>query len=173
ANDLNPLDQVFLADFNGKLIFDWIPANEAFANQLDIPILSLFLSSDMISYGTHLPWQQKYDFNSNSGKIPMRMLLSELEGRRIDISKKGFSINLVSMWERYAKEKVRSLVSEDSSIVREGIISKAWVQKTYKELEELGNPISPRIVNKMVSLLALEVWYRLFIEKTMKPSEKL
>ncbi|HEX6067405.1 MAG TPA: asparagine synthase C-terminal domain-containing protein, partial [Nitrososphaera sp.] len=46
-NSLAPLDQVFLADYNGKLLYDWIPANIAFAKALDAKITSLFLSTKM------------------------------------------------------------------------------------------------------------------------------
>ena len=170
-NNLCPLDQVFLADFNGKLLYDWLPGNVAFARYLEMKIESVLLSAPMIKFATHVPWGLKYDPASNTGKLPLRKLLSEYEKRPNQISKKGFSVNLVSMWKSYAREKVRYLVNKDSQVVKKNIISNRWLQNTYGRLQD-GSP-DVRYINKMISILALEVWYRLFISKTLDPKTKL
>lgn len=167
---LDPIDQVFLADWNGKLLFEWMPVNLAFSKAIGIQIQSLFLSRRMIRFATHLPWQAKYDVKSATGKLPLRSIL-KAEHLPAEPVKKGFSANTVSIWKKEGQEIVLHYVNNrDSEVVRAGVISGDWVQKTS---EKLAQDLDVRYINKMLGLLALEVWWRLFISKTMKESEKL
>ena len=56
----------------------------------------------------------------------------------------------------------------DSQIVKEGWINNDWII-THIDKEELD----VRYVNKFLGVLALEIWYRIFISKSMKSDEKL
>jgi asparagine synthase (glutamine-hydrolysing) len=170
-NRLDPLDQVFLADWNGKLLFDWLPANLAFSKAFGIKVQSLFLSGRMIKFATHLPWQAKYDVQSATGKLPLRAIL-KAEHLPAEPVKKGFSANTVSLWKKAGQEIASQYFnnSHDSEIVRAGAISGDWVQKTTGKLAQEPDV---RYINKMLGLLALEVWWRLFVSKTMKGSERL
>lgn len=174
GNRLDPLDQVFLADWNGKLLFDWLPANIAFSKSLGIKIQTLFLSGRMIRFATHLPWGVKYDAQSATGKLPLRAILKS-ERLHSEPVKKGFSANTVSLWKKRGHEIVKQYVNRtDSQAVRAGAISGDWVQKTAERLlQAQGNEPDVRYVNKMLSLLALEVWWRLFVSGTLKGNEKL
>jgi asparagine synthase (glutamine-hydrolysing) len=169
-NRLDPLDQVFLADWNGKLLFDWLPVNLAFAKAIGIQIQSLFLSGHMTRFATHLPWQAKYDVKSATGKLPLRSIL-KAEHLPSEPVKKGFSANTISIWKKAGQEIVlRYVNNRDSEVVRAGIINGDWVQKTS---DKLAQDPDVRYINKMLGLLALEVWWRLFVSKTMNESEKL
>ena len=174
-NDLDQLDQVFLADFNGKLLFDWLPTNVAFAKSLGIEIRSLFLNHKMIEFAFRLPWRRKYDPATQTGKMPLRLILNKQKGTRNcnDISKKGFSVGLDFMWNKNAREIITKYLSRNSEIVRNRLINPQWLGATINSLREGSSDLNPRYVNKLLSLLALEVWYKLFISKTMKPNEKL
>ena len=57
---------------------------------------------------------------------------------------------------------------DDARISDAKIINQEWIEK-YINQEDLD----VRIVNKFLGLLALEIWYRLFISKEITPSEKL
>ncbi|AIF84218.1 asparagine synthase (glutamine-hydrolyzing) [Candidatus Nitrososphaera evergladensis SR1] len=173
-NGLDPLDQVFLADWNGKLLFDWLPANLAFSKAFEIKIQSLFLSDRMTKFATHLPWRIKYDQDSATGKLPLRAILKG-ERLRVEPVKKGFSANAVSLWKKRGQEIVKQYVnnSGDSETVRAGVINGDWVQKTTEKLLQAQEEPDIRYVNKMLAVLALEVWWRLFVSKTLKGNEKL
>lgn len=168
-NSLEPLDQVFLADYNGKLLYDWIPANIAFAKALDARITSLFLSRKMTRFATHLPWQTKYCQGTATGKLPLRSILKK-QGLPSEPIKKGFSVDTVALWDRSAREITARYVNSDSEVVKAGIISGAWVEKTHARLKDAPDF---RYVNKMLGILALEVWWRLFVSKSMGKAEKL
>ena len=171
-NRIEPLDQVFLADFNGKLLYDWLPTNTAFSKHLTLRTKSLFLSPSMIRLATHVPWRQKYDAASSLGKIPLRNLLSKFEGKEISPAKRGFSLDLPLMWKRYARGIVEQYVNQESEVVRNRIINPVWLKKTYQRLTD-DNILDPRYVNKMLSILALEIWYRLFVSGSMKNTQRL
>jgi len=175
-NDLEPLNQVFLADFNGKLLYDWLPVNKAFADHLEIKIESIFLTHAMIEFATHMPWQKKYDPQTKIGKIPLRSILVNHKGNEkmlLNAVKKGFSIDLGTLWKKNAREIVSRYVNTDSEVVKKGIIDKRWISKTTAMLKENDGKLDSRYISKMLSILALEVWFRLFVSKTMSDKQRL
>lgn len=175
SNELEPLNQVFLADFNGKLIYDWLPTNIAFGDFLKIRIESIFLTNAMIDFATHTPPDNKYDQKTKIGKIPLRSILIKQKGneKMMEPTKRGFSIDLVSLWNRNAKEIVSTYVNTECEVVRNRIISKDWLVKTTQNLEQNDIELNSRYINKMLSILALEIWYRLFISKSMNSGQRL
>jgi len=173
-NDLEPIDQVFLADFNGKLLYDWIPTNNAFGKYLDLDIKSIFLTDKMIKFATHIPWNVKYDPKKIKGKIPLHSILRRQKGfEKIQPIKKGFSIDLCSLWRKNAKEIINTYVNSESEIVKNKIINEEWLNTVHKKLRQDNSELNVRYISKMLGILSLEIWYRLFISKTMKKTQKL
>lgn len=173
-NSLAPLDQVFLADFNGKLLYDWIPTNNAFGKNLGLDIKSIFLTDQMIKFATHVPWNMKYDPNKIKGKIPLHSILRKQKGfEKIKPIKKGFTIDLCSLWQKNAKEIVNTYVNSESEIVKNKIINEEWLKSVNKKLQQDNLEFSIRYISKMLGILSLEIWHRLFISKTMKKIKKL
>ncbi|TLY10917.1 MAG: asparagine synthase [Thaumarchaeota archaeon] len=176
SNKLEPLNQVFLADFNGKLLHDWLPINIAFGDFLKIRIESIFLTNAMIGLAAHIPPDKKYDPKSGIGKIPLRSILIRQKGneKMMEPIKRGFSMNLVSLWNRHSKEIVSAYLNRECQVVRNKIISNDWLMKTTQLIrEEKDAAQNSRYVNKMFSILALEIWYRLFISKSMRSTQRL
>ena len=170
-NGLSPLDQVFLADFNGKLLHDWLPTNKAFGKHLGMKIESIFLTGKMIRFATHIPWQMKYDAKMVVGKMPLRAILAQQKGfESVPPTKKGFSADLASMWERGARDVCNKYVNADSEVVKRRIISVDWIKKASPRLSK--DP-DPRYVSKVLSILALEIWHRLFVSRTMPAGDRL
>ena len=66
-NPLSPIEQVFLADYNGKLLYNFNPINTRILNQFDMKSISPLLSEEMISYALGIPLQHKYDKTKNVG----------------------------------------------------------------------------------------------------------
>ena len=173
-NNLEPLDQVFLADFNGKLLYDWIPTNNAFGKYLDLDIKSIFLTDKMIKFATHIPWNMKYDPKKIKGKIPLHSLLKRQKGfEKIQPIKKGFTIDLCSLWRKYGKEIVNTYVNSESEIVKNKIINEEWLNTVHRKLQQDNLELNVRYISKMLGILSLEIWYRLFISRTMKKIQKL
>ena len=174
-NDLSPLDQVFLSDFNGKLLYDWLPVNNAFEKYLDINIGSVFLTENMIEFATHIPWHKKYDDETITGKLPIRSILLKHKGfGQLTPLKKGFSLDLISLWNKSARDIVNTYINDDSEIVKEGLVKKEWINSAKVKLSDTNVQFdTSRYISKMFSLLALEIWFRLFVSKNIKDTQKL
>ncbi len=161
-NQLSPIDQIFLADLNGKLLFNWIPMNTSFFDYFGVQSLTPLLSEKLVLFATHLDNKIKYNQKSNSGKIPLRQILNRhVDTRLITPKKQGFSVNTVNLWKSHGK-KLCEYYLDEARIVKDGWINKEWVNTHYKKLNEKTDI---RYVNKFLGLLAFEIWYRMFITK--------
>ena len=160
-NTLNPIEQVFLADYNGKLLYNFEPANRSINNHFGLESITPILSSELISYATHISPSHKYDFKKNIGKIPLRMILHKNKVDCVASEKLGFSINTVNLWKSYGYRLCEEYLL-GSRIIEDGWIKKDWIKKHFKK-----DNLDIRYVNKFLGLLAFEIWYRIFIVKDM------
>jgi len=167
-NSLSRLDQVFLADYNGKLLYNFNPVNTAIAKSFDIKLLTPLLNNNLISYGLSIPNKFKYDPTQNIGKLPLRNLLVKYNADSlISKEKLGFNVNTVNLWKSIGHSKCKEFF-DNSEIVKDGWISKEWIEK-HIDKENLDI----KYINKFLGLLAFEIWYRLFITKELSPNTKL
>ena len=174
-NSLDPLEQVLLADYHGKLMYDFIPTNEKYFKHFNIDGVAPLLSPEIIDLSVRVPANMKYDVVSNTGKIQLREIIrrnygngsssssssSAFQSQLIDNKKVGFGvINLYKFWHRIAKDIVTSNL-ENGIIFADKIISREWYIKSLKRIEEHKDP---RYIAKMLQLLSLEIWYKLFVK---------
>ena len=169
-NKLQPLNQVMLADFNGKLIHDFIPLGNTIAKHYGLKSFSPFLNDDVISFGLKLPISQKYNSKTKKGKLVLRKISKRLKINHID-DKHGFSPSILYDWKKNGKNICYSyIMQKDSNIFQQKLINYNWVLDAVEKVENDGDI---RYLNRIVSILALEIWYRLFISKELKSSKKL
>jgi asparagine synthase (glutamine-hydrolysing) len=168
-NDLDPLDQVFLADYNGKLIYDFVPTNYKLFNYLGVTGISPILDNKIIDMSLRIPPLVKFNKESNMGKIPLREILSGLDSKNVSDAKIGFGMDLKKLWASSAKEIVISTLS-NASVFRDKIISSDFYDRSIKRIEETGDL---RYISKMLQLLSLEIWYKMFITFELSPKSSL
>lgn len=161
-NNLDPLEQVLLADYHGKLMYDFIPSNENFFKHFNITGIAPLLGSQVIDMAMKIPAPLKYDFESNIGKIQLREIIKHnMAGYFSDRNRKiGFGMDLAKFWSRFGKEIVVSNLDK-GRIFEDKIINKEWYNKSLARINE--NKETTRYMNKMLQLLSLEIWYKLFI----------
>ena len=167
-NKLSRLEQVYLADYNGKLLYNFNPINTRIINNFNMEMLAPILNDELISLSTHLPSPNKYDEGNNIGKLPLRTIL-EKNGYDSLITKQklGFNVNTINLWKSHGHKLCKEFLL-DSRVVREGWIKNDWIQKY------IDNPVlDVRYVNKFLGILAFEIWYRLFITKEMSSNDTL
>ena len=167
-NQLPDLEKIFLADYNGKLLYNFNPINSIFHNYFKMKSISPLLDKEIIQYATHLDSKMKYDVNKKLGKIPLRKILADnLDFDLINPIKQGFSINTINLWKDYGFNLCEKYVL-NGSISKNGWINEKWILKYLKEnLEDV------RYINKFLGLLALEIWNRIFVTKEMNSDTKL
>ena len=167
-NSLPRLSQVFLADLNGKLLFNMIPINTMLHNAFSISNITPIKNQELIQLSFGLSHEQKYDFKTNTGKLPLVKLLEKLNVKHLTSSKKqGFSVDTVNSWKSFGK-KIFDYYFDKSRLIEDEIINNDWIK-----LHSKNSDPSVRYVNKFLGILALEIWYRLFITKDLKENEKL
>ena len=167
-NSLSGLEQVFLADYNGKLLYNFNPINSRIAKKFNIQILTPLLNEELISYGIKIPTKFKYDVSSNTGKLPLRSLLDRYGASSlISKEKLGFNVNTINLWNAYGKDICKNYF-DNSRIVKDGWINDEWIKK---HIDNSSLPIN--YINKFLGLLAFEIWYRLFVTKEMNENIKL
>lgn len=165
-NPLHPLQQVMLADFNGKLLFDFIPTGQAISRHYDLQQVSIFIDQNLINFALHLPLSQKYDHKNLEGKIILRKIAKRFGIEQMK-EKKGFSPDLLSDWKKYGKKICESyLLEKNSYIFKKNLINYNWVLRAFERVE---NENDIRYLNRLVAVLTLEIWYRIFISKDLSP----
>ena len=169
-NNLDPISQVMLADFNGKLLFDFIPTGKAISNYYNIKNIPIFLDKSIIPFAQHLPLNQKYNKNNNKGKLVLRKISKKLGINHIE-EKKGFSPSLLFDWQKNGKEICESfLLNKNSNIYKKKLINYDWVLKTFDKVEFDGDI---RYLNRLISILSLEIWIKIFVTNELKSNKKL
>jgi asparagine synthase (glutamine-hydrolysing) len=167
-NNLEPLTQLFMADFNGKLLFDWMPTNTKILKYFNIEWFSPFLDINIIKLAMKIDPNLKFDINNNIGKLPLRKLLNKYD-IIINNSKQGFVLDTRKILLEHI-DTIKYYLS-DARVIRDEWINKEWVEKNLKVVE--NNDVRIRYINKILGIFAFEIWYRLFITKEISANTKL
>jgi len=170
SNTLHPLEQVFLADFNGKLLFDFIPSGNLIGKHYDLEIKSIFLNDNIIKHGLNLSLTSKYDHKNQLGKIPLRKLCKINNIVHLP-NKKGFSPSLLFDWNKHGKEICQQhILSQKAEIYKKKLINFDWVMSSIDKIDTDGDI---RYINRIISVLALEIWLKIFITREINSKTKL
>tara|TARA_B100000029_G_scaffold511706_1_gene606477 strand:+ start:1443 stop:2663 length:1221 start_codon:yes stop_codon:yes gene_type:complete len=167
-NTLSRLEQVFLADYNGKLLYNFNPINTSVIKNFNMQLLTPILNNELISIGPHIKDSEKYDQLNNIGKLPLRQILKQ-NGHDSLVGKKklGFNVNTINLWKSHGHSICKNFLI-DSRVVNDGWINNDWITK------HIDNPeLDVRYVNKFLGILAFEIWYRLFVTKEMNSNTTL
>ena len=167
-NSLPLIQQVFLADYNGKLLYNFSPVNSALHQYFEIKPIAPLLSEEIIIYSSHLGSNIKYDEKNNVGKLPLRKILTNyIDDSLLTQTKQGFSVNTQALWKSHGYKLCKTYLSSDARIVSDGWINPSWLESKLKIEQDV------RYINKFLGLLALEIWYRIFVTSEMKPNTLL
>ena len=167
-NDLSRLNQVYLADYNGKLLYNFNPINSRIINHFDMKMLAPILNDKLLSHATHMPTQEKYDEVNNIGKMPLRKILKQNNADSLVTSQKlGFNVNTTHLWNSHGHHLCHEFLDK-SRVVEDGWLNKDWIQKHIDKSD-----LDIKYINKFLGILALEIWYRLFITKEITSDDRL
>ena len=167
-NSLSNLNQVLLADYNGKLLHNMQPLYSLIHKHFGVTNITPIQNNETIKLSCKLTASKKYIFSTNTGKIPLVNLIEKYQlTNLISKKKQGFSVNTVNMWNSYA-QKIFLNYFDKSRLIEDKILNSDWIQKY-----SIKSNLDVRYINKLLGILALEIWYRLFITKDLNPNEKL
>jgi len=167
-NSLSRLEQVFLADYTGKLLYNFNPINSRLTDYFEMKSLTPLLNNKLLNIAPHYASKYKYHADGEIGKLPLRDILAKNNATALITKEKlGFSVNTTNLWKSYGHNLCKEFL-DNSRIVQDGWINKDWILK-YIDNSELD----VKYINKFLGLLALEIWFRIFITKEMSGDESL
>ena len=167
-NNLSRLEQVYLADYNGKLLYNFNPINSRINNYFKMNQLAPLLNDELLATATHIPTKYKYDVDNDIGKLPLRTILEKNNAASLITKEKlGFNVNTLNLWTSYGHDLCHEFLDK-SRIVEDGWINKDWIQKYINKSD-----LDIKYVNKFLGILAFEIWYRLFVTKEISSEATL
>ena len=78
-NNLPRLEQVYLADYNGKLLYNFNPINSRITDYFKINQLAPLLNNELLTTATHIPTKYKYDIDNEITRMQMKNLFSSID----------------------------------------------------------------------------------------------
>lgn len=170
SNKLSSLEQVFLADFNGKLLYDFISTGDSIVNSYKIKGVPIFLDRNVIDFGLKLPLYQKFDLKTRNGKLVLRKIAKRYKIEHVK-EKRGFSPDLIIDWNDHGRHICEKyILNQNSYIFKKKLINYDWMLRAFEKVDNDGDI---RYLNKMISLLAVEIWIRIFISNEMNAKKIL
>jgi asparagine synthase (glutamine-hydrolysing) len=168
-NSLSPLEQLILADFNGKLLYDFIPTGKSIFDNYNINGIQIFLKPKTVEIGLQLPLNEKYNSKTNEGKRVLRKIAKRNKIEHIS-NKRGFSPGLLFDWDANGRRITSEYLSSDCYLIKNKIINDQWLHRAFDKIENDGDV---RYLNRVISILALEIWSRIFITKELNSKSRL
>jgi asparagine synthase (glutamine-hydrolysing) len=154
-NPLSPIEQVFLADYNGKLSHNFSIINNKIAKNYGITPITPILSPELIQKSMMMPTNEKYDYKQNIGKLPLRKILNCFGVEDLVLKEKlGFSVNTENLWKNYGFDMTKKYLI-NGKLIEDKIINDDWIHSNI-----FNSNIDIRHINKFLGLLAFEIWYR-------------
>ena len=128
------------------------------------------MDDEVVILSTKIPSDLKYDFKNDVGKIPLRSILKRTSKHEFSENEKiGFGMDLNTLWSNEGKDIVTSNL-ERGRIFEEKIIDQKWYHNALSRIDQTGDP---RYISKLLQLLSLEIWYKLFITREIKDTHHL
>jgi len=167
-NKLSRLDQVLLADYNGKLLYNFSLVNSSLHDSFEVQSVAPLLSQKLISYIIPFSHQFKYDTKNNVGKLLLRKLLTKYNASHLVSEEKlGFNVNTINLWKSHGQSLCKDHL-QNAHIIKDGWIDPNWIARHIDKKE-----LDINYVNKFLGLLAFEIWYRIFVTKDLDGNTKL
>ena len=127
------------------------------------------LDTSIIDLSINMPPSLKYNYATNTGKIPLRRIIEPKEKNSISKNKLGFSMDLKNLWTRWGKEIVTSILDR-GQIFNNRIINRDFYTRSLKRIEDT---FDVRYINKLLQLLSFEVWYKIFVALELSSKNRL
>jgi asparagine synthase (glutamine-hydrolysing) len=140
-------------------MYDFVPANKKFFDHFNLIGIAPLLDKSIVDTSFKMPPSLKYDHVAKKGKIPLRKIIANREIDRVSDAKIGFGMDLKALWTRVAKEMVTSNLDK-ARIFEDNLIKKEFYDRSLKRIDDT---LDVRYISKLLQLLSLEIWYKMFV----------
>ena len=99
------------------------------------------------------------------GKIPLRRLLEQTGHYDLLVKgKKGYAPDLIRLWKNHGKYICEKYLASRSNVVQYKIINQKWIDNAFEKTHDL------RYINKLLSVLSLELWCEMYMTHSLEPN---
>ena len=153
----SPLDEVLLAEFNSKMVNDYLLVEDRMSMAHGIEERVPFLDRDLVDFGFSIPIE--YKIKNNQTKALFRKAMEPLLPTRIVKKKKwGFTVNPYLQFKKDLKARVENELTKEF-IANQGIFNYDYIQSI---LNKKAHPSMRWHYNYLWILLGLKVWQEKF-----------
>jgi len=152
------MEQVLAADFNAKMIYDFLPVDDATSMAHSVETRVPYLDNELVKLAFTIRFASK--FRDGRGKFILRRALSDrLPNATLEKKKQGFGPNPFETYGREVRHYAETYLPKGDT-VRMGLVNPDWVNKV---LSRSPTPDFNAEYNKIWDCLALEVFYRIYL----------
>lgn len=152
-NPIHIVDQVMLADYNGKLLHDFLTTGRKMSQYYEIPTISPYMA--LHNYATHLPMEEKMTYPSDdtmTGKLHLRKIAERL-GTKLSKEKVPYSLDIITDFKKHEDFFEKYLLDKNRNVYK--YINYKWVD------EHFGVDYDYGYVNKFLQLYCLDEWLKI------------
>ena len=149
-NDLPFLEQIFLADYNGKCVYNFIPLSSVY-KVFGVEPVYPWLSDAFIDLSLRIPSQLKYDPQTGKTKIAFRKAFEPYLPAEAFLKKKqGFGPDIDTVWQRELKDATEDVVLGGY------MVSHDYLDRNFFEATLKGEKLSALQMAKCWEVYSLE-----------------
>ncbi len=158
-------EQVLATDFNAKMIYDFLPVDDAMSMAHSVETRVPYLDNELVDLAFEIPFSDK--FRDGKGKVILAQAMSSRLPRIVlEKRKQGFGPNPYEIYKNELRYYAENYLPLGFSVKR-GLVSLDWVKSV------LGKDPSYDAVaeyNKLWDCLGLEVFLRIYFDGDVKDS---
>ena len=167
SDDLCDAEKHLLVDLNLRLPADYLVKVDIASNMHSLEVRSPFLDYELVEYAASLPFELKLLDGKQKGLL-RRLAERHLPHEVVNAPKRGFAPKM-SEWLRGDWRGLVSDLITDSRLVSAGFFDPSMLKRVVDEHQQGRSDHTHRIW----SVIGLEIWWRLFIEKSLSPTDEL
>jgi len=167
VKDLEEAEQMLYNDYHWVLPGDYLTKVDVASSKVAIEIRSPFLDHELVEFANNIPIEIRL-FRFQQKGLLRRLATKYLPEELLHQPKRGFSPPLEQWLRQELSSLTRSLIC-DSLALRPGIFNPTAL-KTIVEEHISGKA---NHANRLWALICLEVWWQIFVDKTLTPGASL
>ena len=153
------IDQVLSADFNEKLVNDFLLVDDRTSMAHSVESRVPFLDYNLVDFSMNIP--SDIVLKDREGKYILKQAMKDILPKDVlNKKKQGFASGMYEVYINEGREIMQQILPE-GNLVREDYIDKEYINKI---LNAVPNPKLSLHYGVMLNLLTAEIWYRIFIE---------
>ncbi|MGA2785827.1 MAG: asparagine synthase (glutamine-hydrolyzing), partial [Candidatus Bathyarchaeia archaeon] len=152
------MEQVLSADFNSKMIYDFLPVDDSTSMAHSVETRVPFLDNELVDTASRLAFPIK--FRNGRGKYILRRAMTTiLPAQTLNKHKQGFGPNPYTIYKKELRQYAEEFLPSGYAVKKE-LVNPDWLNRV---IAKSPSPDLSAEYNKVWDCLALEVFLRIYL----------